>query len=179
MKSLLVGLNRQFINNLQRQSMLTHQQPENPTNNPPENSAPSGSSTLFLVGWVGTASQLKPQPCPMPTPAYRPPGTSKAKSPAELAANFEWQLIETARRSIAMRRYFPEVLCRWRRAATTGPNSELALVFTWRPGEPPETEIWPYAKIERLAAQVSDEEAYAELARYLRANEAANSENQS
>ena len=46
-----------------------------------------------------------------------------------LATNFEHQLVETARRCIAMRRQFPGVVCRWRRAARTGPNSDLALAW--------------------------------------------------
>lgn len=120
---------------------------------------------------MGTPRKSNHAPKPMPTPAYCPPGSSRAKSPAELAVNFQRQLLETARRSIAMRRHFPDVLCRWRRAAATGPNSDLALVFIWRPGQPPETEIWPYAKIERLAADVTDEEAYGELSRYLKGHD--------
>ena len=73
--------------------------------------------------------------------------------------------METARRCLAMRRQFPGAVCRWRRAARTGLNSDLALVFIWRKGEPPQTEVWPYAKIEQLAAEITDEEARAELAR--------------
>lgn len=103
----------------------------------------------------------------MPTPSYQPPGSSRSKSPAELAANFQRQLIETARRCIAMRRYCCNAVCRWRRAAPTGPNSDLALVFFWRSGQPPETEIWPYAKVERLAAEITDEEVFVELERRL------------
>jgi hypothetical protein len=90
---------------------------------------------------------------------------SKAKSPEELAANFERQLIETTRRSMAMRRHFPNYICRWRRAATTGPNAELALIFIWPKGQDYETVIWPYEEIERLAAEISDAEVFAELER--------------
>ena len=82
-----------------------------------------------------------------------------------LATNFEHQLVETARRCIAMRRQFPGVVCRWRRAARTGPNSDLALVFTWRKGLPPEIEIWPYARIEQLAAEITDDEVRTEIGR--------------
>ena len=91
--------------------------------------------------------------------------TSKAKSPEELAANFERQLIETARRSIAMRRHFSGCIYRWRRAATTGPNAELALIFIWPKGQDYETVIWPYDEIDRLAAEITDEEVFAELER--------------
>ena len=66
-----------------------------------------------------------------------------------------------------MRRYCPDAVCRWRRAAPVGPNSDLALVFLWRAGQPPETEIWPYAKIERLAAEIPDEEVFDDLDRRL------------
>jgi len=92
---------------------------------------------------------------------------SKAQSPVVLADNFRRQIIETTRRSLAMRRYWAEGLCRWRRAATVGPNSELALVFLWKRGRTAEVEIWPYAKIERLAAEITDEEVFAELERRL------------
>lgn len=81
----------------------------------------------------------------------------------ELLDNFERQIVETTRRSLAMRRRYPEAVCRWRRAATTGPNSDLALVFTWVEGQPPQKEVWPYARIEQLAAEVSDAEVYQEL----------------
>ena len=94
------------------------------------------------------------------------PSESKTLPPAELADNFRRQLIETARRCIAMRRHLRGCVCRWRRAARTGPNSELALVFILRPDQAPTTEIWPYAKIDELAAAVSDEEVFAELARW-------------
>ena len=90
---------------------------------------------------------------------------SKAQPSEALAENFRQQLLETARRCLAMRRQFPGAVCRWRRAARTGLNSDLALVFIWRKGEPPQTEVWPYAKIEQLAAGITDEEARAELAR--------------
>ena len=96
---------------------------------------------------------------------------SKALSPVELADNFRRQVIETTRRSMAMQRHGPEGLCRWRRAATRGPNSELALVFLRRRGQPPEVEIWPYAKIERLAAEVADEEVFAEIERRRRCHQ--------
>ena len=92
------------------------------------------------------------------------------QSPAELAAKFERQLVETTRRWIAMRRLHPDCVCRWRRAAKVGPNADLALVFFWRKGLSPETEIWPYAKIERLAAEVTDEEVFAELDKIGRAS---------
>jgi hypothetical protein len=92
--------------------------------------------------------------------------STPTKSPAELAANFQRQLIETAKRCLAMRRHHPNAFCRWRRAARSGPNSELALIFLWRKGQAPVTELWPYARIEELAAAISDQEAYAELARW-------------
>lgn len=72
------------------------------------------------------------------------PSESKSLPPAELADNYRRQLIETARRCIAMRKHLRGCVCRWRRAARTGPNSELALVFIMRPGEAPTTEVWPY-----------------------------------
>lgn len=92
---------------------------------------------------------------------------SKAQPVTVLAAHFRSQVIETTRRSLAMRRYWPDGLCRWRRAARVGPNAELALVFLWKRGQPPEVEVWPYAKIERLAAEITDAEVYAELERRL------------
>jgi len=97
-----------------------------------------------------------------------PAPESKAQSPVILADNFRRQIIETTRRSLAMRRYQPEGLCRWRRAAKVGPNADLALVFLWKQGRRAEVEIWPYAKIERLAAEITDEEVFAELGRRLR-----------
>ncbi|MCZ7637649.1 MAG: hypothetical protein M5U12_17410 [Verrucomicrobia bacterium] len=51
------------------------------------------------------------------------------------------------------------------RAARTGPNSDIALVFIWRKGMPPQTEVWPYARIEQLAAAVTEEEVRAEIGR--------------
>lgn len=93
------------------------------------------------------------------------PKASSPVSPDMLAANFERQLIETARRCIAMRRALSGAVCRWRRAARTGPNSDMALVFIWRKGMPPQTEVWPYARIEQLAAAVTEEEVRAEIGR--------------
>jgi len=93
--------------------------------------------------------------------------STTAKSPVEIADNFRRQLIETTRRTIAMRRHFSGAICRWRRAAPMGPNAELAVVLLWRPGQPPETELWPYAKIERLAEAITDEEVFDEMAKHL------------
>jgi hypothetical protein len=92
---------------------------------------------------------------------------SNALPAEELLSNFEQQVVEAARRSIAMRRQFPGVICRWKRAARTGPNADLALIVTWREGQPRKTQIWPYARIERLASEISDEEVFAELERRL------------
>jgi hypothetical protein len=108
---------------------------------------------------------------PMATPTYQPPGQSRAQAPQELAERFERQLMEITRRSIALRRHLPGCVCRWRRAAPTGPNSELALVFILRPGQTPITEVWPYAIIDELAAAITDEEVLAELARRAGVNE--------
>lgn len=94
--------------------------------------------------------------------------STPVKSPVEIAENFRRQLIETTRRSLAMRRHFPAGICRWRRAASTGPNADLAVILIWQPGLPPETEIWPYAKIERLAEAITDEEVFAEMERRLK-----------
>lgn len=91
--------------------------------------------------------------------------STPTKSPVEIAENFRRQIIETTRRSLAMRRHFPAGICRWRRAATTGPNAELAVVLFWRPGQEPETELWPYAKIERMAEEITDAEVFAEMTR--------------
>lgn len=104
----------------------------------------------------------------MTASASKPPRPTRALSPAELADNFRRRIVETTRRSLAMRRQRPEVICRWRRAAQTGPNAELALVFLWKEGLPAEVEIWPYAKIEKLASTITDEEIYAELQRRMR-----------
>jgi len=93
---------------------------------------------------------------------------SKALPIEELLSNFRHQIMESTRRSLAMRRYWPQGLCRWRRAAATGPNSEQALVFLWKHGGPAKFEVWPYAKIECLAAEITDEEVFAELERRLR-----------
>lgn len=90
------------------------------------------------------------------------------KHPTELADSFQSRILETTRRTLAMRRYHRGRICRWRRAASTGPNSDLALVFLWDGDTPSEVEIWPYAKVERLAAEVTDEEVFAELNRWAR-----------
>ena len=101
----------------------------------------------------------------MTTTTDEPGAVSRALPPEVLAENFERRVIETTRRCIAMRRHLKGSVCRWRRAARTGPNSELGLVFVLRPGQEPTTEVWPFARIEELAAAVSDEEVYAVLAR--------------
>ena len=101
----------------------------------------------------------------MSKPTNMPPAESKSQPPEVLAENYTRQLMETARRCIAVRRHLQGSVCRWRRAARTGPNCGLALVFILRPGQAPTTEVWPYAKIEELAAAVTDEEVVAELAR--------------
>jgi hypothetical protein len=93
------------------------------------------------------------------------PKKSKAQPPVELAENFRRQIVETTRRHLAMRRFWPDGLCRFRRAAKTGPNSELALVFLWKRGQEPRVEVWPYATIEKLAAVITDAEVFAELER--------------
>ena len=41
-------------------------------------------------------------------------------------------------------------------------------MFLWKRGGPAKFEIWPYAKIECLAAEITDEEVFAELERRLR-----------
>jgi hypothetical protein len=92
--------------------------------------------------------------------------SAPTKSPEELSANFKRQMIETARRCVAMRRRFPGAVCHWRRAARTGSSSGLALVFILHPGKEPVTEVWPYSRIEELATGVSDDEAFAELIRH-------------
>lgn len=102
--------------------------------------------------------------------------SATTKPPVEIAENFRRQLIETTRRTLAMRRHIPGVICRWRRAAQTGPNADLAVVLIWRPGLPSETEIWPYAKIERLAAGITDEEVFAEMAKHVGGNAGGDSE---
>lgn len=88
---------------------------------------------------------------------------SRALKPDELAGNFRMQMIETARRRLALRRHFPGAVVRWKRAARKGPNADLALVCVIRPGQAPTAEVWPYSRIEALAAQVSDAEVWAEL----------------
>ncbi|MCP5524100.1 MAG: hypothetical protein H7A46_21390 [Verrucomicrobiales bacterium] len=91
---------------------------------------------------------------------------TRSKHPTELAESFQSRILETTRRTLAMRRYHQGRICRWRRAARSGPNSDIALVFVWDGDAPPEVEIWPYAKVERLAAEVTDEEVFAELNRW-------------
>jgi len=87
------------------------------------------------------------------------------KTTAEIAENYRRMIVETARRSMAMQRQFPDVVCRWRRMAKTGPNADLVVVFLWREGQEPTTEIWPLARLERLAAQIPNAEVRAELER--------------
>ncbi len=87
-------------------------------------------------------------------------------APSELARNYKQQLIETARKSLALRREFSGRFVRFRRAAQAGPNSELALVFIKKPGCDPVVEIWPYSEIEALASGVTDEDAFREIDRH-------------
>jgi len=104
----------------------------------------------------------------MTTPAYKPKGKSRAKTPEQLAEAYEKQLFETTRRSIAMQRYHPGAICRWRRAAPSGPNSKLAVVSITYPLEKKrETLVWSYDRVERLAAEVSDQDVFDFLAKRL------------
>ena len=62
-----------------------------------------------------------------------------------------------------MKRQFPDVVCRWRRLAKSGPNAELVVVMLWRTGEEPTTELWPLSRLDRLAAEIPDAEVLTEL----------------
>jgi hypothetical protein len=93
---------------------------------------------------------------------------SKCLSPDAIAANYRAQLIETTRRSLALRKEFPGCMVRWKRAAPNrgdNPNAQLAVVFFKPPGQEPQVEVVPYRNIERLAAGVSDAEVFDELDR--------------
>jgi hypothetical protein len=93
---------------------------------------------------------------------------SRAKTPEELAANFQRQIIERARRALAVRRAFPGgSFIRWKRAAASGPNRASILIFCWAEGQPPRTEVWSTARLDELAGAVTDAELQAELARWL------------
>lgn len=83
------------------------------------------------------------------------------KTPQELAADFKRQVIQTARRCIALRRRFPNAIRRWLRAQ----DSEMAVVLIPRPGMEPLTEVWPSARVDELAADITDQEVFHELAR--------------
>jgi hypothetical protein len=92
----------------------------------------------------------------MPTPI---------KNPVEIAENFRRSTLDAAGRSLAIRRHFPDAICRYRRLARTGPNSSLVALFIWREGdEEPTTELWPLAKLDRLAAVIPWAEVRADMA---------------
>ena len=97
------------------------------------------------------------------TPRVKADQDSRIPSPHELAADFRMQVLETARRRLALRRHFSGAVVRWRRAARKGPNAAWALLCVIRPGQAPTAEVWPYSRIEGLATQVSDAEVWAEL----------------
>ena len=96
----------------------------------------------------------------------RKPKTQEPEpTPDQLADTFRSGLIETTRRSIAMRRHFHGAKVRWRRAARTGPNAAFALLCVIRPGQAPAVEVWPYQRIDELASSVTDDEVNSDLLR--------------
>jgi hypothetical protein len=83
----------------------------------------------------------------------------------QIAENYRNQLVETARRCVALRRRFPGCVVRWKRAAVRGPNQDQAVVIVFEPGAQPQVLDCPYSRIEELASKVTDAEAYAEIER--------------
>lgn len=94
---------------------------------------------------------------PQKTPTYLPT--------SEIADNFCNQLVENTRKRLALRKRFPGLYVRYKRAAYSGPNSEFAVLVTKVPGQPPETNWCPYARLEELAEAITNEEVYAEMDR--------------
>lgn len=89
-------------------------------------------------------------------------------SPEQAVNNYKALLIETTRKSLAIRREFPGCFLRWKRAApkdSNSPNRDLAVVFFKKPGQAPVCSILSYSEVEALAASVTDTQVFAELDR--------------
>lgn len=87
-----------------------------------------------------------------------------ARTPLEESGKLRDLLQTTARRSVALRRLYPGAVIRWRRSKTAKVKTLSLVVF--RPGQPPELATLPAAHLAELAAQVSDEDAAAEVFRH-------------
>ena len=102
------------------------------------------------------------------------PPTEKAvaptKTPEELLANFADQHRTTARRTIAMRRQFPDGV-KWRRAATVGPNAEFVLIAVASPTTGSvDYHTATMAWLDGIAENVTPAEVDAELYRFIAAH---------
>ncbi len=86
------------------------------------------------------------------------------KTPIEEAATYLQQLLNTARRSVALRQAFSGAVVRWRRSRTASEKTLVLVVL--RPGEPAELATMPASRLVELAERVSDADALAELVRH-------------
>lgn len=77
----------------------------------------------------------------------------------ELEANYERQIIDRVRLSLALSKAYPGCYVRSRRAATTGPNADLTLVFVHRPDLGARVSAVANETIERMRDAISDAEA--------------------
>jgi hypothetical protein len=88
-------------------------------------------------------------------------------TPSAIARNYSHQLVETTRKKIALERMYPGFdIIRFKRAAVTGPNSVYAVLFLKAIGERPVISAIPYARIERAAEAVPDEEVFEKFDRH-------------
>ncbi|HOX02655.1 MAG TPA: hypothetical protein PKW32_09835 [Verrucomicrobiota bacterium] len=90
---------------------------------------------------------------------------SNARPVEELANAYAEQIQQTTRRRLALRRFYDGMSIRWRRAATTGPNSDKFLVWVWSFDTFAEVVVWPVERLDALAAEITEEEVETEFGR--------------
>ena len=86
-------------------------------------------------------------------------------TPPDIAQNYKVQIVETTRRTLALRKRFPGAMVKFKRAATSGKNYDWAVILIKHKGKPPMVIECLYKNIDDLAASVTDEEVFAELDR--------------
>lgn len=124
------------------------------------------SPSIAIEGALLTPAAGPPDPQPThqfrrhpERPMKRPSPPSRAMSVRELEANYERQIIDRVRLSLALSKAYPGCYVRSRRAATTGPNADLTLVFVHRPDLGARVSAVANETIERMRDAISDAEA--------------------
>ncbi|MBE7504301.1 MAG: hypothetical protein HS113_29230 [Verrucomicrobiales bacterium] len=82
----------------------------------------------------------------------------------ELVANYRREIIDEWRLMIALRRANPGCTVRFQRAAVSGPNADVTLVFIGFPSGHASVSAMPSHRLDQLRQGVTDAEALAAMA---------------